>query len=127
MKKEKFNLQDALNGRPVVMRNGSYIIFGGYNKDARPHYRIIGWDKSDGVAMQWREDGVFSFTRDEDSEFDLFHPAEEKQPRTFWVNEYQGGSFSPLHKYEKSAKDAAKNNNGEYFTTYITTHKITIP
>ena len=86
MKLEKFNLQDALNGRPVVMRNGSYIIFGGYNKDARPHYRIIGWDKSDGMATAWHEDGVFSFNMDEDSEFDLFHPAEEKKPRTFWVN-----------------------------------------
>jgi len=122
MKLEKFNLQDALNGRPVVMRNGSYIIFGGYNKDARPRYRIIGWDKSDGAAMQWHEDGVFSFNRDEDSEFDLFHPAEEKKPRTFWVNEYKKGAIgTTFFDNEKAAK---------YFSNdpdYITTHKIEIP
>ncbi len=121
MKLEELNLQDALNGRPVVMRNGSYIIFGGYNKDARPHYRIIGWDKSDGVAMQWHEDGVFSFNRDEDSEFDLFHPAEEKKPRTFWVNEFAGDRFSESFTSEEDAKSSAAK-----YDYYITTHKIEI-
>lgn len=121
MKLEEFNLQDALNGRPVVMRNGSYIIFGGYNKDARPHYRIIGWDKSDSAAMQWHEDGVFSFNRDEDSEFDLFHLAEEKQPRTFWVNEYAGGIFTAPYSSKETAIKI-----GETEPDYITTHKIEI-
>ena len=123
MKLEKFNLQDALNGRPVVMRNGSYIIFGGYNKDAHPRYRIIGWDKSDGAAIQWHEDGVFSFNwGDEDSEFDLFHPAEEKKPRTFWVNEYKGDIFTAPYKSKETAIKRAEKD-----PDYITTHKITIP
>lgn len=125
MKLEKFNLQDALNGRPVVMRNGSYIIFGGYNKDARPRYRIIGWDKSDGVAMQWHEDGVFSFNRDEDSESDLFHPAEEKKPRTFWVNEYKFG-MGDLWEHEINA-EREKDKSPMNRNNYITTHKIEIP
>jgi len=122
MKLEKFNLQDALNGRPVVTRDGNPVKIAGYNTDAEEASKLCGWSCGDGVAMQWHEDGVFSFNRDEDSEFDLFHPAEEKKPRTFWVNEYKKGAIgTTFFDNEKAAK---------YFSNdpdYITTHKIEIP
>ena len=118
MKLEKFNLQDALNGRPVVTRDGNPVKIAGYNTDAEEASKLCGW--SCGIVLSWTENG--NYYVDEDSPDDLFHPVEEKQPRTFWVNEYKKGAIgTTFFDNEKAAK---------YFSNdpdYITTHKIEIP
>ena len=83
MKLEKFNLQDALNGRPVVTRQLHKVKIAGHNPDAEFNQRLVGWDEA-GDALSWDENGRFG--RVDDTVIDLFHPAEEKKPRTFWVN-----------------------------------------
>lgn len=119
MKLEKFNLQDALNGRPVVTRQLHKVKIAGHNPDAEFNQRLVGWDEA-GDALYWDENGRFG--RVDDTVIDLFHPAEEKKPRTFWVNEYKSGMGTCLHDSEEEAiKD------GKIMTNYITTHKITIP
>ena len=40
MKLEKFNLQDALNGRPVVTRDGNPVKIAGYNTDAEEARKV---------------------------------------------------------------------------------------
>jgi len=119
MKLEKFNLQDALNGRPVVTRQLHKVKIAGHNPDAEFNQRLVGWDEA-GDALYWDENGRFG--RVDDTVIDLFHPAEEKKPRTFWVNEYKKGAIgTTFFDNEKAAK---------YFSNdpdYITTHKIEIP
>lgn len=118
MKKEKFNLQDALNGRPVVTRAGESVKIAGYNPDADYIHKLCGW--AGAVAISWAENGKLFDNQDTDD--DLFHPVEEKQPRTFWVNEYSDGI---AERFFQSYEDAKA--HGEHFKGYITTHKITIP
>lgn len=123
MKLEKFNLQDALNGRPVVTRDGRFVKIAGYNPDAYNMYKLCGWTGT--VAMSWDENGNY-FDDQSTSVDDIFHPVEEKQPRTFWVNEHKVTSkssrFGKFHETEEEAMVV-----GRMSANYITTHKITIP
>lgn len=118
MKLEKFNLQDALNGRPVVTRDGNPVKIAGYNTDAEEASKLCGW--SCGIVLSWTENG--NYYVDEDSPDDLFHPVEEKQPRTFWVNEYSYGIGFSTFTTQEGARTI-----GQMSQRYITTHKITIP
>lgn len=38
-----FNLERALNGDPVVTRDGRTVKIGGYNPDAKYMHQVLGW------------------------------------------------------------------------------------
>jgi hypothetical protein len=51
-----FNLEAALKGQKVVLRNGLTATVAAYNKDADTLHQIIGWT-SDGYALSWSAKG----------------------------------------------------------------------
>ena len=63
-----FNLQEALEGKPVVTRDGQLVKIGAYNPDATKTHRVVGW--IEGNASSWYENG--SYDNDEVHIRDLF-------------------------------------------------------
>jgi hypothetical protein len=98
-----FDLEKAMAGDPVVMRNGTPYKFGAYNKDARGDAKLIGWD-NDGFAYTHLANGNF-LNGDNESDNDLFMAP---KTRTVYVNfaKYESGNILCLGVYdtEQSAK-----------------------
>jgi len=117
-----FNLERALSGDPVVMRNGEKVIAIYYLKEAESEQKII--------AI--REDGRYAFLFDggkyyteSQSNLDLFMAAQEV---TIWKNVY-GVSNSDYWIGEtdfKSEKDAINyaNNGSAYIKTIPVTFTV---
>ena len=74
---KQFDLEAALNGAPVKLRDGRTATVAGYNPDAVEEAQLIGWD-SDGDMMSWYKHGVSAMAMDfsEDIE-DIIGMAEE--------------------------------------------------
>lgn len=74
-----FDLQAALNGAPVVTRDGRPVKIAGYNSDAAiPNQKILGW--VDGTVLSWGENGNYFRGG---SPIDLFMASTKKEG---WVN-----------------------------------------
>jgi hypothetical protein len=52
---KKFNLEDALNGKPVITRDGRNVRIAGYNPDR---------EDKDNCIITWVKDHVLSFYKD---------------------------------------------------------------
>jgi len=75
IKTKPFNLKEALDGKPVVTRDGREVKIAGYNKDATVDSKLMGW--VDAHSCSWRKDG--SRPRWGDENDDLFMLCEEKE------------------------------------------------
>jgi hypothetical protein len=61
-----FNLQAALDGKPVITRDGRPVKIAGYNEDANKNHKLTGW--AGGTALSWSKDGEYSHN----DPYDLF-------------------------------------------------------
>ena len=92
-----FNLQDAINGKPVITRARDSLTFGAYIPKARPYTLFM--TSPDGDVFRYNENGRY-MGNDTGSEMDLFMAPIK---RTVWVNLYEDGSA-----WWHSSEDAAK-------------------
>lgn len=75
IKTKPFDLKEALEGKPVVTRDGREVKIAGYNKDATVDSKLIGW--VDAQSCSWRKDGSRpKWGYDDD---DLFMLCEEQE------------------------------------------------
>ena len=105
-----FNLQAALDGAPVVTRDGRLVKIAGYNEDAGLT-KLLGW--VDGAFCGWYKDGI---QHNANSRLDLFMaPTTRKE----WIvrtpvlvdmlvngNHYSNNIFGPYDNYETAMKTA---------------------
>lgn len=116
-----FNLQEALEGKPVVTRDGRKVKIAGYNPDAVGiSLKILGW--IDNVHFGWTENARCLYPTS-DANKDLFMACETKD---VWVSvyEFQGKLLSVIVDSEKEA-DLVHNSIGPGKRSYGI-HKITI-
>lgn len=92
-----FNLQDAINGKPVITRAGDSLTFGAYIPQAKGYnlFMII----PEGDVARYNENGRY-ICNDIESGMDLFMAPIK---RTVWVNLYEDGS-AYWHSSEYAAK-----------------------
>jgi hypothetical protein len=118
-----FNLEEALAGKPVVMRNGDRVKAVYFIKELENQkvLAVIDFDGDQGYDF-YSENGKFLIGENE-SEYDLFM---YEEPKTYYTNIYladnsklYAGTF--LFSSRREAEDAGKNNN------YYKTVEITIP
>lgn len=102
MKTKPFDLQEAIQGKPVVNHNNDSFIFGGYNKEAEPGFRLVGWVNN--LLGIWHDNGQVYLSQESPS--DLLMVVEEKK---YWVNVYKdshnkdGIRLGIVHLNESSA------------------------
>lgn len=113
-KLKPFNLEAALQGKPVVTRDGRPVKIAGYNPDALKLFKLIGW--LDNMTCSWRADGKHIYT--EEHADDLFMLSETV---TLWVNVYEyegrpftGSTFETKEDAESSRQDAGNKYVGTY-------------
>lgn len=80
---KEFNLQDALAGKPVITRDGRPVKIAGYNEEAGPADKVIGWVGVE--CYSWREDGFLMYNQMETVD-DLFMAPEKRE---VWVCYYR--------------------------------------
>ena len=105
-----FNLQAALDGAPVITRDGRSVKIAGYNKDAKESQRIAAW--IDDFIIDYQENGKrYSYTH-----YDLFIAQTERKE---WIvrtpvlvdmlvkgNHYSNNIFGPYDNYETAMRTA---------------------
>jgi hypothetical protein len=79
---EKFNLERALAGEPVITREGREVTQLTYFKEAREQYNLVGL--MEGVVCTWNEIGTSILGHETRS--DLFMKPKEN---AIWVNVYK--------------------------------------
>jgi hypothetical protein len=85
---EKFNLERALAGEPVITREGKEVTQLTYFKEAREQYNLVGL--MEGVVCTWNEKGTSILGHETSS--DLFMKPKEN---AIWVNVYKN-SFGKI-------------------------------
>lgn len=102
-----FNLQDAINGKPVITRAGDSLTFGAYIPQAKG-YKLFMIDP-DGDVNRYNENGRYRGNVTE-SEMDLFMVPTK---RTVWINLYGRQLDSVCHPTKEDAdKDASSHRIG---------------
>ena len=113
---EKFNLERALAGEPVITRDGREVTRLTHFKEARGQYNLAGL--IDGVIWGWHENGISMVEFETNN--DLFMKPKEN---AVWVNIYKRSDGGLIVGYyydsEAKAKEESLANN------YIKTVKIT--
>lgn len=116
-----FNLEAALQGKPVVTRDGRPVKIAGYNPDANEEMTIVGW--INGCPESWSSDGRYRISKI-DSNTDLFMLAETV---TLWVNVYEvDGSIETgtlTYDTEEEAIKRHSKKQDKYFGAYPLTFK----
>lgn len=115
-----FNLQEALEGKPVVTRDGRKVKIAGYNPEALHKTEVIvGW--AEGVYECWNEHGSYNVNRE--CPEDLFMAPETKD---VWVIIYEhcGTLLSHAAHTENEVKKVSLKMPLDYIVLGI--HKITI-
>lgn len=92
-----FNLQDAINGKPVITRAGDSLTFGAYIPQANGYKLFM--LRPDGVVLRYNENGIY-ICNDIESPMDLFMAPTK---RTVWVNLYGRELESVCHPTEEDA------------------------
>ncbi len=95
-----FNLEEALAGRKVVLRNGDYAIVAAYNPNADKECALIGW--YDGESLSWFLEGNFS-ANGIGERFDIVGMAPTIETRTGYLNVYMRRTADTLHITQESA------------------------
>jgi len=118
-----FDLQKALDGEPVVTRDGRMVKIAGYNKDAFELSRVAGWVIGEYGVGCWGPDGMVHGV--DECNLDLFMADPEPVIKEGWVNVYRG-KYQPwttggVCQTEAEARKQALDD------TYITTTKIQWP
>jgi hypothetical protein len=111
-----FNLQAALDGAPVVTRDGRSVKIAGYNEDAKDGNDIAAW--VGGVILCWYKNGSYSTDFNCQHGYDLFMaPTERKE----WIVRGANGNvvFGP-YKVKAHAESCYLVDQG------ATIHEITI-
>ena len=75
IKTKPFDLKEALEGKPVVTKDGREVKIAGYNKDATVDSKLMGW--VDAKSCSWRKDGSRANWGNEND--DLFMLCEEQE------------------------------------------------
>lgn len=118
-----FNLQEALEGKPIVTRDGRKIIechyFKYINKSLFPIYAIFEGESS---TRTFTINGECNYGSE--SSHDLFM---YEEPRTYFVNVYKDLDGVPYtcHKMHDFLFDALTNKDKD--VSYVKTIEITIP
>lgn len=99
-----FNLQDAINGKPVITRAGGSLTFGAYISQAEGYNLFM--VRPDGVVIRYNENGTY-ICNDIESEMNLFMAPIK---RTVWVNLYGRHLESMCHPTEEEADKYASPN-----------------
>ena len=99
-----FDLQAALDGDLVMLRNGETAKVVAYSPDAQNSSQLIGWGVG-GDSLSWTVGG--NFVGKQESFADIVGMATKKRSRTGWVNVYFGSTGDELYK---SIDDANKAN-----------------
>lgn len=117
-----FNLQKAIDGKPIVTRDGKKVLDFHYFKNCVQYRQcVVVIEGNSGSLSEYDCNG--RFLRNEESNFDLFM---YEAPKTYYVNVYKskheniglGGMYNSKEEaLELSHKDG----------TYIKTIEITIP
>lgn len=116
-----FNLQDALQGKSIITRDGRSVKIAGYNPEANHYYSLVGW--VNGETQSWSMDG--KYYRGGESDDDLFMASETKD---VWVVLFQSKAkdiLSHAYETEEYAYDALRHHS-HYFEKTFGIHKITI-
>lgn len=113
-KKVKFNIE--LKDCELVTRGGQSVRYCGFNPDAIPSNRIVGWVGR--IAMNWHEDG--KFMENTENDFDLFALVEQQYG---FINIHQDSlghwADERIYDYYSIAEE-----NGKISPTYLTTIQI---
>lgn len=99
-----FNLQDAINGKPVITRAGVSLTFGAYIPKANSHKLFM--LSPDGDVFQYCENGRY-IGNGRESNMDLFMAPIK---RTVWVNLYGRQLESVCHSTEEDADKHASSD-----------------
>jgi hypothetical protein len=116
---KKFNLDEALNGAPVVSECGYLVKIAGYNPDANTYDQLAGW--MNGMVYRWSKDGEYSHN----DPFRLFMaPTERKE----WIVVYTNTKGHRLSSIEFSYSMAlhVKAKAIENGFTSVSIHEIDI-
>ena len=99
-----FNLQDAINGKPVITRAGDSLTFGAHIPKAKGYklFMIV----PDGDVARYNENGRY-ICNDIESPMDLFMAPIK---RTVWVNLYGRQLESVCHPTEEDADKRASSD-----------------
>ena len=115
-----FNLEAALQGKPVVTRDGEPVKIAGYNPDAGKYHQLVGWIGED--SCSWTDNG--EYLPKEDHVSDLFMLADTV---TLWVNVYEvDGSIETgtlTYDTEEEAIKRHSKKQDKYFGAYPLTFK----
>lgn len=84
-----FNLEDALAGDKVMLRNGGTAMVAAQNNGANNSSALIGWDQEHN-ALSWTTNGMF-YDDGDSSIYDIIGMDPKKEKREFWINVLKGG------------------------------------
>ncbi len=119
---KKFNLQDALDGKPVITRDGRPVMIAYYNDEALKSDQIIGYINSS--AWSWYKDGTMG---KKPNDADLFMAPIDQNARKEWVvraNCGRGAFFQGPYLDYASALIGSNELQRNNYTATI--HEITI-
>lgn len=117
-KLKPFNLESALQGKPVVTRDGRKVKIGAYNPDALTYRKIVGWIGED--SCSWADNG--DYYPKEEHRSDLFMAAETV---TRWVNVYDDGKIE-TGGTTYDTKEEAENNRTYIYGEYLGAYALTV-
>ena len=119
-----FDLQAALKGDKVLLRDGSTAIVAGYNPNAAPTAHFVGWADG-GRLMSWNSDG--SYLSERVCEADIIGRAQKKEVRTLWFNVYKSQTRGgQLYRCEAEAISNILSSFDDYIETRSVTFEVEV-
>jgi len=104
MELRPLDIQAALQGAPVLLRNGQSSVIRAYNPTATYFHRLIGW-ANDGTLLLWSDTGNQAVVGNE-CQWDIIGMAPRKETRSLWVNAYPSGNDT-MHYSQANADRGA--------------------
>lgn len=119
-----FNLEEAIQGKPLVTRDGRKVLDFHYFKNADVAYPVIAVIEGRGSLVEYKANGVFTMHKP-DSPNDLFM---YEEPKSYYTNIHrlracsEGIFIGPVYENKEEALTIGKSYND-----YIKTIEITVP
>lgn len=121
-----FNLQEALEGKPVVTGDGRKVKIAGYESEAAKIFQLVGW--VDGIAKSWESNGKYYGAINQDH--DLFMAPEASDTRYLHIYFDKGETmikvFNTREEAEAHFKSILAEMPGRLDLASLNIHKIIV-